>query len=158
MQTLDAVVSIAREVLMKSGKHAPQMICETPENVILVYFAEFGPGRHNEMAMFGAKLAKEHPDLQQVFFISEAWVSKYKKDEAPPSVRPTHDPNRIEALIVCQASFVDGGRHVAVLEMKRNRLGKLIDAVRKNEPEADYGSFLDAFVFGYIKGRTGNLN
>jgi hypothetical protein len=100
-------------------------------------------------------------DLEQVFMVSEAWMSQAAADQTP-FVPPSQDPNRKEVLIVSNVQVKERETRMVIFEMIRDDAGELADlkefeALRDERADA-YSPLLDAFVRGFRIGRRGKLN
>ncbi len=157
--TLSEVSQIAQETLLARGRHAPTVIVEGQQRNVVVQFEAFPPthaGRAEQMFVLGLTLAAsgEVGVLQQVFFISEAWMSVAEPGrtlELPPS----EDPKRKEVLIVAQHILQPPRNEVLVFEMKRDEQGVLKTLAPAPEREKSPGEetrnwLLDAFVIGFL--------
>ena len=102
--SFEEIIANAKEVTLKDGHHVPILIVEGSRNLIVSQFPEM-PETHGErmelMRFIGQAAAKSSRvgKLEQVLFISEGWMSMAKEDK-PPEMRPSEDPNRKEVLII----------------------------------------------------------
>jgi hypothetical protein len=154
--TLEEVVSLASETILRDGYHAPTFIAEGSEQNTIIQLAELADthvGRLRQMFTIGYFLALEHEigTLQQVFFISEGWMSMSKGQ--PPQIRASQDPNRKEVLTISGFQMEQAQVSLVTLEMVRNKKGRLIDlkpslSSREAEAHAD-APLLVTFVEGF---------
>src|ERR1700710_2813748 len=94
--TLADVTHIAQEELLARGSHVPTVIIEGDQHTVAARIepiASTREGRAQQMFFLGFSLAQsgEVGVLHQVFFISEAWLSRSetgKPLEQPPSQDP----------------------------------------------------------------------
>ncbi len=95
-------------------------------------------------------------DLQQVFFISEGWMSVAQEGQ-PLQSRPSQDPHRKEVLFISNRIFRTHQTRLAILEMVRDAEGWLTELSEidlrdeLNEGEAE-SPLLDAFIDGFRLG------
>jgi hypothetical protein len=158
--SLEEVAQFAKTVTLEDGYHRPTVIVEGALQVIATQLESIAPtheGRAQQMFMLGAVLAErsELGVLQQVFFITEAWMSIATKDN-PPRILPSQDPQRKEILAVSRMTFLPPQTEMVIYEMKRDSEGKLIsleDIDRKiaseNEVQAE-SPLLEAFAIGFL--------
>lgn len=157
--TLEQVAQQAKETTLRTGRYIATLIIEgSLESFIaqLQDFADTHEGRKAQMFLYGLLFAQnaEIGILQQVFFISEAWLSTAKsKDEL--FVPPSRDPQRKEVLIVAQQVIQPPKQDGVVFEMKRNKKQKLV-SVEPFQPDVQEDNFdyqsplIDAFIIGYF--------
>ena len=164
--TLEAVAARAKEDLLRDGKHRPTLIAEGGLRTVVAQVSEFGrthEQRAKQMFVMGFSLAQsgEVAQLEQAFFISEAWMSERRDGQAPHSP-PSQDPNRKEVLLVSRFKPDDEAVDVAVLEMVRDRAGQLTE-VREFQEQAEaqplgQSPLLAAFAAGYRLARSAGQN
>lgn len=158
--SLDEVAQFAKTVTLEDGYHRPTIIVEGALQVIATQIENVAPtheGRAQQMFMLGAVLA-ERGDLgvlQQVFFITEAWMSVSTTDK-PPHVLPSQDPHRKEILVVSRLTVQPPQTEMVIYEMKRNSVNKLIQleeieksGTSKNEAVTE-SPLLEAFAIGFL--------
>jgi hypothetical protein len=156
---LDEIARTAREATLKFGHHLPTLIAEGDRKSFISQIeplAETHEGRTLQLYLLGLALAEsaEVGVLQQVFFISEAWLSTATHD-APPVVPPSRDPQRKEVLIVTRHQLRPPKDDALIFEMRRNEKGKLIGFetvhTHYSEQDTDFRSpLLDAFVISFL--------
>ncbi len=89
---------------MQDGQHVPVLIVEGSKSLVVSQIQAM-PDTHGErlelMRFFGQAAAKSGKvgKLEQVFLISEGWMSVASKDK-PLEMRPSQDPARKEVLII----------------------------------------------------------
>lgn len=155
--TLEEVALIARTTALRDGFHRPMMIVEGDHQNVSVPLERLGTtydARAQQLFTLGAILAEEGEIgvLQQVFLITEAWLSVNASPNLP-NVRPSLDPNRKEVLTVAQWSVQPPKTEIVIFEMKRNKKGKLIqlEDQHMNEQNSSMESpLLQAFAVGYL--------
>jgi hypothetical protein len=106
------------------------------------------------MRRFGAAAARNGGvgRLDQVFFVSEGWMSVATK-ERPPDLRPSQDPDRKEVLIISGLEVRGRRKSLRIFEMVRNQDKRVVDLqelVPPGEPDrAIEIPLLDAFAQGF---------
>ena len=157
--TLDQVSRTAKETTLKAGYHVPTLMIEGDLRSIISQIQQLAntfEGRETQMFMHGFLLANvgDIGVLQQVFFISEGWMSVGSK-ETPPQMPPSRDPQRKEVLIIAHHHVQPVKNTGVMFEMRRNVKGKLIGLPPLRVPETqrdlDFRSpLLEAFVLGFL--------
>jgi hypothetical protein len=157
--TLDDVTCTAKETTLRAGYHLPTVIVEGERRSIvgqIEQLADTFEEREAQMFVQGMAVAQMGGMgvLQQVFFISEGWMSVRSKD-APPSLPPSQDPQRKEVLIVAHHQVQSVKNTGVMFEMRRNVKGKLIELPALPMPDAqtdlDFRNpLLEAFVIGFL--------
>lgn len=160
--TLEIVTQLARESLLRDGNHVPTLIAQGSLNFIVAGLEDLDnthEGRVRQMGFVGFALGQrdEIGTLEQVYFISEAWMStgKGKMPDHPPS----EDPSRKEVLIIYGLSVKEREAELVLLEMIRDRGGQLIEI--KEFPHTDVDNMtvesplLTTFVAAYEAGMRG---
>jgi hypothetical protein len=106
-----------------------------------------------QMALTGAAVAQTEDvgTLQQVFFVTEAWMSEVQQGKIP-SNPPSQDPNRKEILTISQLEVYKRKSSLAIVEMIRDQEGKLVE-LRPMEhlvgEEQVESPLLEAFAYGF---------
>ena len=121
--------------------------------------ADTHEGRMQQMFSVGVEVGKDGQigELDQVFFISEGWMSA-ASGEKPPKIPPSQDPERKEVLIVTQSKIAEDETRMKVFEMIRDRQGILTD-LKDFEPGAiKETTAKDAFQVGFRMGKSSKLN
>jgi len=161
--TLEKVVGIAQETLLQEGEHLPTLVVEGKQGTATVVLAEFGASTEERAAQLfraGAMLSQreELGGLQQVFLVTEAWMSAAREGKLP-ELPPSQDPERREVLIITHldASQIEAQAQVAIREILRDESGELRELAPREEWEgAEVKSpLLAAFVLGYATGLQG---
>jgi hypothetical protein len=105
-------------------------------------------------------------ELQQVFFVSEGWLSLGRDDQAPV-LPPSADPDRKEVLTVFHIEMKAHKTGMVLLEMKRSSSGTLVAVTDLEVPEQSHtgagpaqaeSPLVEAFLAGYRRGLVGKLN
>src|SRR5215211_5354885 len=95
--TFEEVVSNAKEIMLQDGQHLPTLIVEGSKSLIAGQIPDMPP-THGErldlMRFLGQAAARSGrvDQLQQVFMVSEAWISRPREDK-PTEMRPSQDPD-----------------------------------------------------------------
>src|SRR5215207_7000953 len=98
--TLDEIISNAKEIMLRDGNHVPVLIVEAGNSLLAGQITNL-PETHGErmelMRFLGQAAAKSGrvDQLQQVFMVTEGWMSEPSKD-IPVRIKPSEDPNRKE--------------------------------------------------------------
>jgi hypothetical protein len=159
---LDTLAEQAREVLLRDGYHAAMLFVETSLQTLAIQISEIAETHEERLAqMFlaGFKLSRvaEIGILQQVFFITEAWLSIVEENK--PYIQPSKDPKRKEVLMITQMDVPENKIATRTLEMKRDKKGKLVQIIKRPplEGESAESPLLTAFVIGFL-GITGKMD
>ena len=123
--TLEEIVSNAKEIMMRDGKHVPVLIIEADHKVVAGQIPDMPPthGERVELMRFlGQAAAKSGRvnQLQQVFMVTEGWMSE-PREEKGELIRPSEDPNRKEVLIVSAIQMKDRQKQLKVYEIVRDQ-------------------------------------
>lgn len=157
--TLGDVAQMAKEAALSSGGHSPTLIAEGQQQTVITVVEPIGASfaeRERQLFLLGYLLAQQGVVgvLQQVFFISEAWMSLVPDGKAP-DVLPSQDPQRKEVLIVTQ--YIPKPRKIAMLvyEMQRDANAVLQALTVLPEFEAQtkldaHSPLLEAFALGFL--------
>lgn len=143
--------------MRKDGHHVPVLIVEGSRSRIVSQIQDM-PDTHGErmdlMRFFGQAAAKSGRvgRLEQVFFISEGWMSVANEGRLP-DLRPSQDPNRKEVLIVSELEFKEHNKYLRIFEMIRNPNQQVVDLAELSPPQDKDGSveipLLEAFAQGF---------
>lgn len=157
--TLAEVSRIAQENVLTYGKHAPTVIAEGDRRTLIVQIDPLAPthaGRAEQMFVLGLTLAAsgEVGVLQQVFFVSEAWMSIAEPGK-PLELPPSEDPQRREVLMIAQHVLKPVANKVVAFEMQRDGQGLLktlepAPAREKPRNEEARSPLIEAFVIGFL--------
>jgi hypothetical protein len=158
---LEEIARIAKEAALKQGWHMPMVIVEGSKKsfgVALEGFPETHEGKARQMFSLGFFLARKGGvgELEQVFFISEGWMS-IAEEGKPLEMRPSKDPKRKEVLVISSLSIKGCQGRMVIFEMIRDGEGHLADLRELQLPGEDGGGsmespLLDAFVAGFRRG------
>ena len=159
---LDTLAEQAREVLLRDGYHAAMLIVEGSLKNLILQVSELGETHEDKLAqMFVAGLTLARMGdigvLQQVFLITEAWLSLVEKNKS--FIQPSKDPKRKEILMITQMNVPENTMATRSYEMKRNKKGKLVQALKRPQLEGETAEspLLEAFVMGFL-GKTGKTD
>ena len=155
--SFEDVASKAKEVVLHDGKHVPILIVEGSKSLIVSQIQDM-PETHGEkmelMRFFGQAAAKSGRvgRLEQVFFISEGWMSVVNEDKLP-DLRPSQDPRRKEVLIVSGLEVKEEKKSLKLFEMVRSENKQVVDLPELTAPQGKEGAIeiplLDAFAQGF---------
>ena len=156
--TLEEIISNAKEIMLRDGKHVPVLIIEAGKNLVVGQIPDM-PATHGErvelMRFLGQAAAKSGrvDQLQQVFMVSEGWMSMASEDK-PAEIRPSQDPNRKEVLIISAMQMKERKKHLKVFEILRDSnehvvgLEEFLPDEKKKDESVEI-PLLDAFVQGF---------
>jgi hypothetical protein len=155
--TLEEVVSNAKEIMMREGKHIPVLIMEADHKVVAGQIPDMPPthGERVELMRFLGQAAAQSGrvnHLQQVFMVTEGWMSEPKEVE-DKLIRPSEDPDRKEVLIISAIQLNEHKKYLKVYEVFRDQ-SEQVTTMEKFVPDTpDETSveipLLDAFVQGF---------
>lgn len=176
MKHLDKIVEQAKDNLRKDDGLVPTVLFFGKEKGAICAFPELndtpmGEARETLMKMTGEKIAQEVNSIgkpEEIYLVSEAWMSVVKKKDQGNFVRPSEDPNKKEVMIV---SYIDVGKMLdehkpnagmSSYEMVRDEKGKVIDLKKmvgfdKDKQGESRCYLLEAFIVGYVRGAIENL-
>src|SRR5687768_2208287 len=123
--TIKEIVSNAKEIMMRDGKHVPVLIIEADNKVMAGQIPDMPPthGERVELMRFlgqaAAKSGRVH-HLQQVFMVTEGWMSEPREEDGK-FMRPSEDPNRKEVLIISALQLRERKKHLKVYEVVRDQ-------------------------------------
>jgi hypothetical protein len=162
--TFEEVTRIAKETILKHGNHIPTLIADGSKRPVFTQIVDMEAtpeGRVQQMFTTGFILARSGQVgvLNQVFFITEAWLSTATADELPEK-RPSEDPQRKEVLLISSFKVSQRQQRSAVIEMVRDSSGKLVDLheIEFGEESEGENRLLTAFVVGFTAASTARFN
>ena len=154
------VAKMAKAIMLEHGSHYPMVLVEGTQGGFCALLKEF-PAEHEakvlEMARDGLYFGQHQGRigrLEQVFFISEGWMSLAGEGRMPEA-RPSEDPNRKEVLLVTALGVEKLDLELVILEVGRDGEGKVVELREMGEgmegarAESD---LLPAFVAGFRAG------
>ncbi|MEO8391726.1 MAG: hypothetical protein ABI700_01920 [Chloroflexota bacterium] len=157
--TFADVIQKTQENLLTRGSLAPTVIAEGDHQRVMVKLEPIAPtyeGRSHQMFFLGLMLAQsgEVGVLQQVFFISEAWMSVRELGQ-PLEQPPSQDPQRQEVVIVAHHTLRPPTTEVVVFAMKRDAQGGVVglealDAQEKPSESEARSPLVEAFIIGFL--------
>ncbi len=156
--SLDEIVSNAKEILLRDGNHVPALIVEGSKKLIVAPIPNM-PETHGErivlLRFLGQAAVKTGSigQLQQVFIITEGWLSVGIKEESS-EVRPSQDPNRKEVLIISGMQIKERRKIMKLFEILRddeNQVISLEESLRDVEEKEVTVEIplVEAFVRGF---------
>lgn len=152
--TIEEIISKAKEIMLRDGQHVPTLIMEA-SNLIIASPIPSMPVTHGERVEFmrfvGQVAAKsgKFDQLQQVFMITEGWMS-----ESSETIRPSEDPQKKEVLIISAIQMKERKKQMEIIEILRGdkdqvvRLEEFLPDKEKKDERIDV-PLLDAFVDGF---------
>lgn len=150
---LEDIVSTAREVMLKLGRHVPTLTIETGKKILVGQIPDM-PATHGErvefMRFLGQAAAKSGrvDQLHQVFMVHEGWLSVSSEE-----MRPSQDPNRKEVLIISAIQVKERKKYIKVFEILRDEDQQVIGIEgflpSTKKDETTEMPLLDAFVQGF---------
>jgi len=157
--TLEEVVRVAKETTLQDGWHMPTVLADDGRVSVVLQMTEMGKTHQERVAMMNAAgfaLGKSDTigQLEQVFFITEAWMSMPPGGEL--TLPPSQDPNRIEVLLISQLEVAERRGDLVMFEMIRDgeQLVDLKEFAPRGEKDLSFDSpLLDAFANGFQMGR-----
>ena len=147
----------AKEITLQDGNHVPILIVEGSRALAISQMRDVPDthdGRLDLMRSLGqaAAMSGKLGRLNQVFFISEGWMS-VANNRKPPELRPSQDPNRKEVLIVSGLELKRQQKYLRIFEMIRNPSQRVVDLAELSPPHDEDGRIeiplLDAFAQGF---------
>ena len=156
--TLEEIISNAKEIMLRDGKHVPVLIIEADNKLVAGQIPDM-PATHGErvelLRFLGQAAAKSGRvnQLQQVFMVSEGWMSVASEDQ-PAEIRPSQDPNKKEVLIISAMQMKERKKQMKVFEILRDSseqvvgLEEFLPDEKKRDETVDI-PLLDAFVQGF---------
>ena len=160
--SIEVVAEQAKERALATGGHEPTILAKGTLETIAIQPPELGATheeRHRQMFGIGFLVGDSHllGKLQQVFLITEGWLSKAEKKKAPV-YPPSQDPKRKEVLVVSEINVDKGSEpetNILLFEMVRDKEQNLkeLKLFQELDEQGDMSSpLLDAFVQGYVVG------
>jgi hypothetical protein len=157
--TFDEVSRIAQEMTLQQGNHVPLLMVQGDQQALLFPMTEMADtheGRAQQMFITGLMLASsgEVGVLQQVFFVTEGWLSVVENGKIPDTP-PSQDPQRKEVLTISNLDMATGQTQMTLFEMKRDEQGSLQSletpewrtGIKNSQAESP---LLNAFVLGFF--------
>ena len=148
---MDSVVKRATQVMLKKGYHIPQVVVYGSQGNTIGLMPDFpaeSEQKRELLMSLGAQMRKANVlgDLEEVFLISEGWMSVQTK------VAPSADPARKEVLMVFRQSVLEGKTEGKMFDIIRGA-DKQVTELKKAGIEGAYDSvespLLEAFLTGF---------
>src|SRR2546430_688656 len=161
---LDKIIQMAKEHILKHGRHMPEIIVEFDgqEMRILavpdIVNSDSNIEKQHNFFTVGRMLGEKEPDanIKHIVFIVEAWLSRQPHNAPRTYDLPSQDPNRKECLLITTLDIVtkDDGEHTEqgmhLAEMIRDGSGNLIDLLSHDTGIGEVKSkLLLAFLAGF---------
>jgi len=156
--SIEEIISNAKEIMLRDGNHVPILIVEAGKNLVAGQIQDM-PETHGErmelMRFLGQAAAKSGrvDQLQQVFMVSEGWMSVASNDK-PADIRPSEDPEKKEVLIISAMQIKERKKQLKVFEILRDSNEQVVSVEEflpdeKKKDESVEVPLLDAFVQGF---------
>src|SRR6266487_1245726 len=156
--SLEEIISNAKEIILRDGEHMPTLLVEASKNLVVGRIPDLPPthGERVELLRFlGQAAAKSRrvDQLQQVFMVSEGWMSMPSEDK-PSEIRPSQDPNRKEVLIISAIQMTERKKQMEIFEILRDSSEHVV-SIEKFLPDEEKKDksveipLLEAFVQGF---------
>ncbi len=156
--SLEEIISNAKEIILRDGEHMPTLLVEASKNLVVGRIPDLPPthGERVELLRFlGQAAAKSGrvDQLQQVFMVSEGWMSMPSEDK-PSEIRPSQDPNRKEVLIISAIQMTERKKQMEIFEILRDSSEHVV-SIEKFLPDEEKKDksveipLLEAFVQGF---------
>jgi hypothetical protein len=159
-------VDTAKDVMLTTGQHHPQLIVDSATRVQIVALVDLPADwdeRWRMLRQAGRKMARQCGSLRSVCFAAEAWFTTVKREEWETDrwLRPSSDPARKECLVVTgrdltAATQADRERvHGYIGEILRigGPEGKVVDLVPMRDASMGtdlQSNLLDEFIAGWL--------
>ena len=156
--TLEEIISNAKEIMLREGKHVPVLIVEGGKSLLAGQIPDMPPthGERVELMRFLGQVAAKSgriDQLKQVFMVTEGWMSEPSAD-IPTRIRPSEDPHRKEVLIISAIQVNNHKKQIEVFEVIRDDDEQVVSLEKflpeeKKEDDLVEVPLLDAFVQGF---------
>jgi hypothetical protein len=156
--TLEEIISNAKEIMVREGQHVPTLIVEGSKILVAGQIPDM-PATHGErmdlLHFLGQAAAQSGrvDQLQQVFMVSEGWMSEPSEDQSA-KMPPSQDPNRKEVLIISAIQIQESKKETKLFEIRRDSNQQVV-GLEEFMPEKDKKDelvdipLLDSFVQGF---------
>lgn len=160
--TIKEIAEQARKITLASGFHTPTLIVEGTLNGAVWELADMPTNQIEKMSTFymagvAVSQRKEIGELEEVFLITEGWMSRARNGRLP-DVAPSKDPDRQEVLLITGARPAPGCNEFVAWEILRDSAGRICDL--KLMPTTVFNGasvaspLLEVFLGGYRIGMT----
>lgn len=125
---MNDIVLIAKKMLTAHGRLEPKLVIEGSTELETVPLPDLPEqAKLSVLEALGYTLASEGKigHLEQIFLVAEGWRGTRNGPHA--ALRPQHDPNRVESLMVFHYQAKDDSRQMTIYDMVRNERGELIE-------------------------------
>ena len=149
----------AQNIVLAHGHHIPTVVVESSYGTAQVNIERLADTHEEKAQQFftiGFLLAEssEVGVLHQIFFISEAWLTRSDKETQQSS---RLDKQRMEALIISRTQLEPFAKELLILEMLRNAEQKVIELkphihMLETDKQLVESPLVEAFIGGYIRG------
>ncbi|MFC1961060.1 hypothetical protein ACFLYO_10160 [Chloroflexota bacterium] len=162
--SLENLAHSAKELTLQMGWHAPTLLVAGSKQRIGGQFEHMPPSHEDRVRLMyaaGKNFGEQDVlgSLQQVVFITEAWVSVLSEGEA--FRQPSQDPERKEVLCISRLDVATQRHELVLYEIVRDANERIIDLpdyrVGDEETTAD-SPLLKAFAVGYTSSRAQKFN
>jgi len=156
--SFEEVILKAKETMLRDRELLPTMIIEGSNDLIVGKIPDM-PATHGErmelMYFLGEAAAKSGrvDQLQQVFLLSEGWMSMASENKQA-ELRPSQDPDRREVLIISSFQVRRRQKQLKLFEILRSSNEQVV-SLREIFPDEDKKDetveipLLEAFVRGF---------
>lgn len=162
--SLENLARSAKELTLQMGWHAPTLLVAGSKQRVGGQFEHMPPTHEDRVRLMHAagQSFGEHDTLgalQQVVFITEAWISVLAKGES--FRQPSQDPERKEVLCISRLDVATKQHDLILYQIIRDvdeRIIDLPDFQVGNEESTTDSPLLKAFAVGYISSRAQRFN
>lgn len=148
----EEIIQFIKKATLDLGRCSPMVFVNGTQGKVAIGMGSFGDTsdkRARDMLNAGVFTAYQHNvgELEKLTYVSEAWMSPFRKD----FIRPSKDPNRVETVIINSLDTKTQKETMICFEMVRDPQGKLTDLKQISLPEGGSieGILLPAFQKGY---------
>src|SRR5689334_14874810 len=123
METIDAVVTLAKNLLTKHGRVEPPLLIQgTTGETIRPLPDAAEPVKLSLCEAIGFALARAEAigELTRVFLLAEGWRSKAPATPGLPATQPKYDPDRVDVLLVFAYDVPAGTKRIALYDELRD--------------------------------------
>lgn len=156
---LKDITSTARECLLKTGIHYPQLFIFTTTGNTTLLFADFPEEYEKKVEAFigaGIKVAKDKDmgEIEEVYFITEGWTGTLEEMNKTGK-RPSEQLGRKEVLIVTGKIMKEKKSIHSICQTIRDTKDKIVEVRELPSPEeaSVRSPFLEAFLFSHALSR-----
>lgn len=161
---LQSLLEIAEKTTIEHNGHMPQLCLVGDKGKIMALLPDLPQNselKHKLLEFSGYKMStdikarEQLGELQEIYFISEAWVSTLEKDEKM-EVMPREDPKKKEVLMIAIKDIQNNIDKAIFREIIRNKEDKIV-ALNKgmdNKGVEVKSYILEAFLDGYKNGQS----